>query len=108
MFPVPQKFCYNDEILRMLGYYEHRLQRSISFLLVAIRTSVQDPRPINNEELFLLCNGSFTLLELDSYSDSKPPRPVHIAQTRTRIPTPYFCTGQESVSESNSSNVNEP
>ena len=37
---------------------------------------------------------------------------VHIAQTSTRIPTPYFCTGQESesesVPESISSNVNEP
>ena len=37
---------------------------------------------------------------------------VHIAQTQTRIPSPYFCTGQEfeseSVSESVSGNVNEP
>ena len=36
---------------------------------------------------------------------------VHIAQTRTRIPTPYFCTGRESesvsLSECVSSNVNE-
>ena len=28
--------------------------------------------------------------------------------TQTRIPTPYFCTGQESESESVSNNVNEP
>ena len=33
---------------------------------------------------------------------------VHITQTQTRIPIPYFCTGQESESESVSSNVNEP
>ena len=37
---------------------------------------------------------------------------VHIAQTQTRIPTPYFCTGQESesesVPESISGNLNEP
>ena len=37
---------------------------------------------------------------------------VHIAQTRTRIPIPYFCTGQESKSESLpesvSGNVNKP
>ena len=41
---------------------------------------------------------------------------VHTAQTQTRIPTPYFCTGQdsksvsesESVPESVSGNVNEP
>ena len=36
---------------------------------------------------------------------------VHIAQTWTRIPTPYFCLGQESesesMSESVSGNVNE-
>ena len=37
---------------------------------------------------------------------------VHIAQTWTQIPTPYFCVGQvsesESVPESVSGNVNEP
>ena len=35
---------------------------------------------------------------------------VHIAQTRTWIPTPYFCVGQESesVPECVSGNVNEP
>ena len=37
---------------------------------------------------------------------------VHIAQTRTLIPTPYFCVRQESefasVSETISDNVNEP
>ena len=33
---------------------------------------------------------------------------VHIAQTRTQIPTSYFCLGQESESESVSGNVNEP
>ena len=37
---------------------------------------------------------------------------VHIVQTRTGIPTPYFCVGQESKSESMSEpisgNVNEP
>ena len=51
-------------------------------------------------------------------SDSKPDcyialcRIFHIAQTQTRIPTPYFCIGQESESESLlesvSDNVNEP
>ena len=60
--------------------------------------------------------GSFTLTETDSGtdsdSDSKPGgyivlcRTFHIAQTWTLIPTPYFCTGQES--ESVSGNVNEP
>ena len=35
----------------------------------------------------------------DSHSDSKPDAEhVHIAQTR--ISTPYFCIGQESISES--------
>ena len=37
---------------------------------------------------------------------------VHVTQTRTRIPTPYFCIEQESESESlpvsESGNVNEP
>ena len=36
---------------------------------------------------------------------------VHITQTRTQIPTPYFCLRQESESkesESVSGNVNEP
>ena len=33
---------------------------------------------------------------------------VHVAQTQTRIPTPYFCVGQESESESVSGSVNEP
>ena len=37
---------------------------------------------------------------------------THATQTQTRIPTPYFCTGQESesesVPESISGNVNEP
>ena len=37
---------------------------------------------------------------------------VHISQTQTQIPTPYFCVGQEYdymlVSESVSDNVNEP
>ena len=40
------------------------------------------------------------------------PEDVHIAQTWTRIPTPYFRIGQESesefVRESISGNVNEP
>ena len=63
-------------------------------------------------------NGSFTLTETDSDSDSdsKPSgyillhRTFHIAVTQTRIPTPYFCIGQESESvlESVSDNVNEP
>ena len=37
-------------------------------------------------------------------------RTFHIAQTQTRIPTPYFCMGRESesVSESVSGNVKEP
>ena len=57
-------------------------------------------------------------LGTDSDLDSKPDgyivqcRTFHIAQTRTRIPTPYFCIGQEarseSVPESVSDNVNEP
>ena len=65
-----------------------------------------------------LLNGSFTMTETDSDSDSKPDayialhRTFHIAQTRTPIPTPYFFTGQgsesESVPESVSDNVNEP
>ena len=37
---------------------------------------------------------------------------VHIVQTQTRIPTPYFCMRQESefksITKSVSSNVNEP
>ena len=66
--------------------------------------------------------GSFTLTEtdwgMDSDSDSKPDgyivlcRTFHIAQTWTSIPTPYFCIGQESESESVlesiSDNINEP
>ena len=55
-------------------------------------------------------NGSFTLtktdLDTNKNSDSKPDgyiglyRIFHIVQTQTRIPTPYFCTGQESELES--------
>ena len=62
----------------------------------------------------LECNGSFTLADsdagTDSDSDSKPNgyivlcRTFHI--TWTRIPTSYFCVGQESKSVSG--NVNEP
>ena len=58
----------------------------------------------------VLTSGSFTLTEMDSGtdsdSDSKPNgyillcRTFHIAQAWTRIPTPHFCTGQESESES--------
>ena len=33
---------------------------------------------------------------------------VHIAQTRTRIPTPYYCVGQESESIPKSGNVFKP
>ena len=72
----------------------------------------------------LLTYGSFTLTETETESgtdsdlDSKPKgyivlcRTFHIVQTWTQIPTLYFCTGQESesesVSESVSGNVNEP
>ena len=60
--------------------------------------------------------GSFTLVEMDSGIIWIPnpmatlyhAKHVHIAQTPTRIPTPYFCTGHESEFESVSSNVNEP
>ena len=55
-------------------------------------------------------NSSFTLLDTDSgadlVSDLKPDGYIvlcgtfHIAQTRTRIPTPYFCIGQESEFQS--------
>ena len=44
-------------------------------------------------------NGSFTVTDSDSYSDSKPYGYIvlcgtyHIAPTRTRIPTPDFCMG---------------
>ena len=50
--------------------------------------------------------------ERDSGRDSKPNdyivlcRTFHIAQTWTRIPTPYFCIGQESGSESVSESGN--
>ena len=57
-----------------------------------------------------MLNDSFPLPETgsgtDLDSDSKPngyiacAKHVHIAQTQTRIPTPYFCTGQESESVS--------
>ena len=63
--------------------------------------------------------GSFTLetdSDTDSDSDLKPNgyivlhKYVHIAQTQTRILTPYFCTQQESksvsVSETICGNVN--
>ena len=70
----------------------------------------------------VLFYGSFKLPEMDSGtdsdSDSKPDgyivlcRTFHIAQTRTWIPIPYFCTGQESESESVPQsvygNINEP
>ena len=58
--------------------------------------------------------GLFTLT--DSDFDSKPNGcivlyNVHIAQTQTGVPTPYFCVVQESesesVPESDSSNINE-
>ena len=54
--------------------------------------------------------GLFTLTETDSGTDSdlnfEPDgyivlcRTFHNSQTRTRIPTPYFCIGRESVSAS--------
>ena len=71
-----------------------------------------------NFEPTLWCqsHGAFTLPDTNSDSDSKANgyivicRTFHIAQTR--IPTPYFCIGQESksesVPESISGNVNEP
>ena len=64
------------------------------------------------------CHGSSTLpdsdMDTNSDSDSKPNsyivlcRTFHIAWTRSRIPTHYFCTGQESESESVPESVNEP
>ena len=54
----------------------------------------------------ILYYGSFTLTETDLNSDPKPDsyivlcRTFHIAQTRNQIPTPNFCIGQESESES--------
>ena len=48
--------------------------------------------------------GLFTLAEMASETDSKPNdyfvlcRTFHIAQSRTGIPTIYFCVGQESKS----------
>ena len=73
-------------------------------------------------DIYPSCNGSFTLIEadpgIDWDLDSKPDdyialcRTFYIVQTWTQIPTPYFCIGQESESESKpesaSSNVNEP
>ena len=68
-------------------------------------------------------NGSFRLTEMDSGTDSDfgIPNPmatlyqaehVHFAQTWTQIAIPYFCTGQESESESVPEsvygNINEP
>ena len=57
-----------------------------------------------------MCNGFLTLmdwdLDTDTDLDSSPvatlyyTEDVHIAWTRTQIPTPYFCIVQESESES--------
>ena len=80
---------------------------------------------VHKSQIVTLVNlsfGSFTLTEIDSgtHSDSDSRlngyiglyRTFHIAQTRTWIPTPDFCTGQgaesESTPESISCNVNEP
>ena len=85
------------------------------------------PFALGNDQAFSHGSyGSFALMEtesgmdsnLDSNLDSKPNgyivlcRTLHIAQTRTSIPTPYFLLGRESesqsVPESLSYNVNEP
>ena len=60
--------------------------------------------------------GSFTLMETDSDSDSKPDGYIVLCRTFSHCTDPdhysYFCLGQESkfesVSESVSGNVNEP
>ena len=76
----------------------------------------------NNGHRLKKYNDSFTLAEMDSGTDSeldsKPGgyilvcRTFHNTQTLTHIPTPYFCTGQESKFESVpmsfTGNVNEP
>ena len=52
----------------------------------------------------LQCYGFFTLVKTYSETYSKPNgyivlcKTFHITKTRTRIPTPYFCIGQESES----------
>ena len=74
----------------------------VHILILDIRTPARD--------------GSLTETDSDinSGSVSKPDgyivlcRTFHIARTWTRIPTLYFCVGQESKSKSISSNVNEP
>ena len=61
----------------------------------------------------MISNKSFTLtethsgIESDFYSipNDYYAEYVHITQTRTRIPTPYFCTGQESESESKAESI---
>ena len=60
----------------MFGYYKHMLTK-INFLFDRCKrdqsvqiSSVQILTPISNEELFLLYDGSFTLLETDSGKDS--------------------------------------
>ena len=72
--------------------------------------------------IYFYFNGLFTLpdadMDTDLVSDSKLNgyivlcRTFHISCTRTQIPTPNFCVGQESyfesVPESVSGNVNEP
>ena len=94
------------------------------FTLTVSKTKIKDifRFRVCLHSLRIAFNGSFTLTDRDSGtesdSDSKPDgyivlcRTFHIAQTRTRIPTPYFSIGQESesepVAESISGHVNEP
>ena len=95
----------NNPVYNVIGEATNWYLRSVLFALVTAKSRV-----VFTVMVYRTFPGSFTLMEMDLSvnldSDSKLDgyivlcRTVHIAQTRTRIPTPYFCKGEESESES--------
>ena len=80
------------------------------FLSVCASVSASVNTPKARAQVDILSNGLLSLAEMDSEThsetNSKPNgyivlcRTFHIAPSLTLIPTPYFCIGQESESES--------
>ena len=125
---------FDDDIPHLIGLHHHfEPGESVLFCVVHRRVSgtqriLSEIAPMGSivalhfedkdQIVDVFFNGSFTLTETDSRRDSDSDsklddyivlcRTFHIAQTCTQIPTPYFCVGQASESESVSGNVNEP
>ena len=126
----------DDDIPHLIGLHDHfEPGESVLFCVVHRRVSgtqriLSEITPMGSiavqhfedkgQIMDVFFNSSFTLTQTDSDTDSDSDsklddyivlyRTFHTAQTRTQIPTPCFCTGQESETESESvsGNVNEP